>query len=271
MPIGHVLYSLAMELPFFQVDAFATAPFTGNPAVVHRLNAWLDDTLMQRIAQEHNLSETAFLVPSGDSWQIRWFTPSTEAPLCGHATLASAFVLFEEYGIDGERICFLSQSGELSVSRAEEGKLALDFPAYLPQEFKSDPALAQALGVSPVGFHAAGKTLVLLASEQQVRDCKPDFAALARMHPHGVIITAPGRKHDFVSRYFAPTLGVAEDPVTGSAHCLLIPFWAQRLGKKHLLAWQCSARGGELCCQLLGSRVSIAGHARLMARGHLLL
>ena len=266
-----MLYNCAMELPFFQVDAFATEPFTGNPAVVYRLDAWLDDALMQRIAQEHNLSETAFVVPSGAAWQIRWFTPSTEVPLCGHATLASAYVLFEKYGQKGEHIRFLSQSGELSVSRTEKGMLALDFPAYPPQEIKPDPALAQALGVFPAGFYAAGKTLVLLESEQQVLDCKPDFVALSTMHPHGVIITAPGSRHDFVSRYFAPTLGVDEDPVTGSAHCQLIPFWAQRLGKDRLHAWQCSARGGELACQLLGSRVSIAGHARLMAKGHLLL
>ncbi|MBU3059057.1 PhzF family phenazine biosynthesis protein [Pseudomonas indica] len=259
-----------MHLEFHQVDAFTHSPFSGNPAMVYRLDAWLDDALMQKIAAEHNLAETAFLVKESAAWHIRWFTPRAEVPLCGHATLASAHVLFDRYQEPGERIDFICKSGELRVTR-EGGRLVLDFPALQPQEVVADEALVAALGITPQQVLVADKLLVVLDSEQAVRNCTPDFAALARLPWQGVIITAPGVRHDFVSRFFAPAIGIDEDPVTGSAHCSLIPYWAERLGKTRLSAFQCSARGGELMCQLDGGRVKIAGHSVLVASGTLWL
>ncbi|MCY1262377.1 putative isomerase YddE [compost metagenome] len=260
-----------MQLEFHQVDAFTQRPFGGNPAVVYRLDAWLDDQLMQRIAAEHNLSETAFLVKEGSAWHIRWFTPKAEVPLCGHATLASAHVLFELYQEPGDRLEFMSKSGELRVSREEEGRLALDFPAQVPREVGVTLELEHALGVAPVDALGANFLLVVLDSEKAVRDCTPDFKALAKLPWSGVIVTATGMKHDFVSRFFGPVIGIDEDPVTGAAHCALIPYWANRLGKRVLRAEQCSARSGELWCRLDGDRVSIAGHSVLVASGRLWL
>ncbi len=255
-----------MQLEFHQVDAFSSRPFSGNPAVVYRLDAWLADELMQMIATEHNLSETAFVVREGEAWRIRWFTPSVEVALCGHATLAAAHVLFEVYDEPGERLEFISRSGALRVNREDE-RLVLDFPAQYPSEVGSTVELEQALGLPPVDvLGSTDKLLVLLESEEAVRACRPDFAALARLPWRGVIVTARGLQKDFVSRFFAPAMGVDEDPVTGSAHCSLIPYWAQRLNKLSLTAQQCSARGGELWCRLEGERVSIAGHAVLGSR-----
>lgn len=259
-----------MQLDFHQVDAFSRSAFAGNPAMVYRLDAWLSDELMQQIAAEHNLAETAFVVKAGEVWQIRWFTPCAEVPLCGHATLASAHVLFEVYAESGSQIEFSCKSGPLSVSR-EAGLLVLDFPAQPVQAVDISQELQQALGCAVVEVLAADKLLVLLDSEQSVRACQPDFAALARLPWPGVIITAAGEQHDFVSRFFAPALGINEDPVTGSAHCSLIPYWAQRLDKTELSAYQCSKRGGELHCRLQGERVKIAGYARLVASGRLWL
>ncbi|MCY1274531.1 putative isomerase YddE [compost metagenome] len=257
-----------MQLDFHQVDAFTDRPFSGNPAAVYRLDSWLADELMLRIAAEHNLSETAFVVRESAGWRIRWFTPKVEMPLCGHATLAAAYVLFEIYDEPGAVIEFASLSGPLRVSR-DAGRLALDFPALAPSQVGSTVELEQALGVTPVDVLGADKLLVLLDSEQAVRDCTPDMAALARLPWQGVIITARGERHDFVSRFFAPAIGIDEDPVTGSAHCSLIPYWSQRLGKPQLSAFQCSARGGELACRLDGERVSVAGNAVLVASGRL--
>ncbi|MGH8434602.1 MAG: PhzF family phenazine biosynthesis protein [Pseudomonas sp.] len=259
-----------MHLEFHQIDAFTQRPFGGNPAIVYRLDAWLADELMQQIAAEHNLAETAFVVREGAVWHIRWFTPTVEMPLCGHATLASAHALFELYGEPGQRIDFICRSGALSVGREGE-RLVLDFPALVPQVVGVTRELEQALGVSVVDALGADKLLVLLDSEQVVRTCQPDFAALAKLPWQGVIITAAGEQHDFVSRFFAPAIGINEDPVTGSAHCSLIPYWAQRLDKQVLSAYQCSARGGELQCRLEGDRVKIAGHSVLVASGRLLL
>ena len=259
-----------MQLDFHQVDAFSQQAFAGNPAMIYRLDAWLGDGLMQQIAAEHNLAETAFMVREGSHWHIRWFTPEAEVPLCGHATLAAAQVLFEVYGEPGTHIAFRCKSGALSVSR-EEGLLVLDFPALQAQPVAVSLGLEQALGVSVVTALAADKLLVVLDSEQSVRNCRPDFAALARLPWQGVIITARGEQHDFVSRFFAPAIGINEDPVTGSAHCSLIPYWAQRLSKSMLSAYQCSRRGGELHCRLEGERVKIGGHARLVASGRLWL
>ncbi|WP_137886750.1 PhzF family phenazine biosynthesis protein [Pseudomonas sp. 2FE] len=259
-----------MHLEFHQIDAFSERPFGGNPAMVYRLDAWLADELMQRIAAEHNLAETAFLVQEGAAWHIRWFTPTTEVPLCGHATLAAAHALFELYKEPGERIEFICKSGELRVTR-EGVRLVLDFPAQVPQPLGEPQELAKALGVEALEVLGTDKLLVLLDSEQAVRACKPDFAALAKLPWLGVIITAVGERHDFVSRFFAPAIGIDEDPVTGAAHCSLIPYWAQRLGKQELSAYQCSARGGELLCRLEGERVKIAGHSVLVASGRLWL
>ncbi|GGM06523.1 PhzF family phenazine biosynthesis protein [Pseudomonas asuensis] len=260
-----------MQLDFHQIDAFADRPFVGNPAMVYRLDAWLPDDLMQKIAAEHNLAETAFIRREGDVWRIRWFTPKVEIPLCGHATLAAAYVLFNVYEEAGDKIEFISRSGTLRAYKEEDGLLALDFPAQVPSEIGSTPELERALGISPVDVLGADKMLVLLESEEAVRNCKPDFAALARLRWPGIIITARGERYDFVSRFFAPGIGINEDPVTGSAHCSLIPYWSRRLAKRMLRAYQCSERGGELWCRLDGERVSIAGHAYRVASGRLML
>lgn len=259
-----------MQLEFHQVDAFSARPFGGNPAMVHRLDAWLADELMQKIAAEHNLAETAFLVRENLGWHIRWFTPTTEVPLCGHATLASAFVLYEVYGETAEQIDFISQSGPLSVSR-EGAMLWLDFPVIEPREHGVTLDIERALNCEVVDVLSSNELLVVLESEQAVRDCKPDMAALAKLPWPGAIVTARGEHQDFVSRYFAPAIGIDEDPVTGSTHCSLIPYWSQRLGKLSLTAYQCSARGGELFCRLEGDRVKIGGHATLVASGRLML
>ncbi|MDY7561626.1 PhzF family phenazine biosynthesis protein [Pseudomonas sp. 10B1] len=259
-----------MQLEFHQVDAFSEHPFSGNPAMVYRLDSWLSDELMQKIAAEHNLAETAFLVREGQGWHIRWFTPSTEVPLCGHATLAAAHVLFEVYSDPAERIDFVGRAGALSVTR-ENNRLVLDFPAMVPTSAAVTVELERALGVDIVDVYGSVELMVVLESEQAVRECQPDMAALVRLPWPGVIVTARGETYDFVSRYFAPAIGVSEDPVTGSTHCSLIPYWSNRLGKLSLIAYQCSARGGELFCRLDGDRVKIAGHARLIASGKLLL
>ena len=259
-----------MPLEFHQVDAFSSQPFAGNPAMVYRLQQWLSDELMQKIAAEHNLAETAFVVHEGQCWRIRWFTPSTEVPLCGHATLASAHVLFEMYGETAERLQFDSRSGPLTVTR-EDGRLVLDFPRYDPQPLAEPLPVAQALGCPVVEVWQTNELFVVLDSEQAVRDCRPDMVALAALPGLGVIVTAAGVEHDFVSRYFAPGIGIPEDPVTGSTHCSLIPYWAQRLGKDELRAFQCSSRGGELFCRLEGDRVKIGGYATRVASGTLLV
>ncbi|MDD2048603.1 PhzF family phenazine biosynthesis protein [Pseudomonas putida] len=259
-----------MQLEFHQVDAFSERPFAGNPAMVYRLDDWLSDELMQQIAAEHNLAETAFVVADGPQWQIRWFTPTTEVPLCGHATLASAHVLLEVYKVASERLLFQSQSGPLSVSR-EHGRLLLDFPRIDPQPVSQPLLVAEALGCPVLEVLQTKELLVVLESERAVRDCTPDMAAVAQLPGLGVIVTARGEKHDFVSRYFAPGIGIPEDPVTGSTHCCLIPYWAERLGKTELHAFQCSSRGGELFCRLEGERVKIGGYARRVASGTLSL
>lgn len=257
-----------MPLDFHQVDAFATGPFAGNPAMVYRLDHWLDDDLMQRIAAEHNLSETAFVVREGAGWRIRWFTPSAEVPLCGHATLAAAHVLFQVYGEPGQRLDFICRSGALAVAREGE-RLVLDFPAQPARPIAAPEGLADMLGQTPVAVLDAPQLLVVLESEEALRACAPDMAALKRLPWGLVIVTAKGRELDFVSRCFAPTIGIDEDPVTGSAHCILVPYWAERLGRTALEASQGGARGGHLWCRLEGERVKIGGHAVIVASGRL--
>lgn len=265
-----------MQLEFHQVDAFASQPFTGNPAMVYRLDRWLDDALMQQIAGEHNLAETAFVVKEGAAWHIRWFTPTAEVPLCGHATLASAHVLFEVYGEPGDVLDFTCLSGALRVSRAG-GMLVLDFPVRRAQPCDLHADVERVLGLpvdSVLALHEGQgiqELLAVLPSEAAVQAYTPDLAAVATLPGLGLLISAPGEQHDFVSRYFAPSIGINEDPVTGSTHCILTPYWAQRLGKTRLRAFQCSARGGELHCELVGERVQIAGQALLIASGRLLL
>jgi PhzF family phenazine biosynthesis protein len=258
-----------MPLDFHQVDAFSGRPFAGNPAVVYRLESWLSEERMQHIATEHNQAETAFMVRESTGWHIRWFTPVTEVPLCGHATLAAAHVLFDVYGESGQVIEFASKSGRLSVTR-ESGRLWLDFPVIEPSELGVTVEVERALGCSVVDVLASMSLLVVLESEAAVRACKPDFAAVARLKWPGVIVTARGEQHDFVSRYFAPAIGINEDSVTGATHCSLIPYWSHRLNKTLLSAYQCSRRGGELACRLEGNRVKIGGHSTLIFSGRLL-
>ncbi|HEY7304503.1 MAG TPA: PhzF family phenazine biosynthesis protein [Bryobacteraceae bacterium] len=255
-----------MEFPIYQVDAFTASIFRGNPAAVCPLQSWLPDTKMQAIAAENNLSETAFFVRNGGNFQLRWFTPACEVDLCGHATLASAYVLFQELHEPGDTIRFETKSGELSVRR-DKDRLVLDFPARPPHRITPDPTLVSALGGNPVEVLAAHDYLVCYQSEEEVRSLSPDMEALKKIDCFAFIVTGPGHECDFVSRFFAPAKGIPEDPVTGRAHCTLIPYWASRLGKTTLFARQVSARGGELWCKLAGDRVEIAGQAALFLRG----
>ena len=253
-----------MRLPLYQVDAFTSQLFSGNPAAVCPLETWLDDVTLQGIAAENNLSETAFLVPNGDAFELRWFTPMVEVSLCGHATLASAHVVFYRLGWTRDTVSFMTRkSGMLTVARRGE-LLEMDFPSRPAVPVEEPAGLREALGASPERvLGSAEDLLVILAHERQVRELKPDFTALGRIESRGVIVSAGGGPGDFVSRFFAPAVGILEDPVTGSAHCVLVPHWAGVLGKHELHAFQVSKRGGELFCRDRGTRVSIAGRAVL--------
>jgi PhzF family phenazine biosynthesis protein len=259
-----------MKIPIYQVDAFTNQRFKGNPAAVCPLNEWLSDELMQNIAQENNLAETAFLVPAGEGFEIRWFTPTVEVDLCGHATLASAYVVFNELGFSGEIVKFQSpRSGPLTVTK-RGAELVLDFPCDTIEQVALDSLYGSGLSKAPLAVYK-GKTdyLFVYDSEADIRALQPDFEAL-KMHPvRGIIVTAPGVKADFVSRFFGPACGVNEDPVTGSAHTTLTPYWAGVLGKTELTARQVSQRTGDLTCKLLGDRVEIAGEAVLYLRGEI--
>ena len=258
-----------MRLPIYQIDAFASAVFKGNPAAVVPLEQWLPDATLQAIALENNLSETAFFVSEGDLWRLRWFTPAVEVDLCGHATLATAHLIFTKIAPGRDRVAFMTRSGRLAVSRQGE-LLELDFPAAMPH-VRSDAmtldALEGGLGCRPEEAYIANKYMAVFHGEEQVAALKPDMGRIAALGGVGVIATAPGRSCDFVSRFFAPAAGVPEDPVTGSAHTVLTPFWAKRLGKRKLAARQISARGGELACEDRGERVGIAGRAVLYLEG----
>lgn len=244
----------------FQADAFASRVFTGNPAAVMPLDSFLADAILQAIARENNLAETAFLVPEGGEYRVRWFTPTTEVPLCGHATLASAAVIMERLEPQRDRVIFHSASGPLTVTRSGE-RYVMDFPARPSAPVAAPPGLIDALGAVPLEVAVdAHNYLAVLESQQVVRELAPDIAALARLDRSGVIVTARASGvYDFVSRYFAPAKGIAEDPVTGGAHCALAPFWAPRLGKTTFRAFQASQRGGELVCRLEGARVALEG------------
>ncbi len=255
-------------IPYFVVHSFTDELFRGNPAGVCLLDEWFDAPLMQRIAAENRLSETAFVVPDGDGYGLRWFTPASEVDLCGHATLAAAFVLFEELEYPHETILFRSQSGELTVGRGR-ASMFLDFPSRPPQPCAVPDRLSAGLRRDVAEAMRSRDYLVVLGSEDEVRAVEPDFPVLAEIDSEGVIVTAPGTDVDFVSRFFAPALGIPEDPVTGSAHCTLAPYWAEVLGKTELTARQVSDRAGELACRVVGDRVHIAGRAALYAKGFL--
>jgi PhzF family phenazine biosynthesis protein len=256
-----------MKIPYFEVDAFASKPFQGNPAGVCPLKNWLDDATMQNIAAENNLAETAFLAPRGDDFDLRWFAPEVEIDLCGHATLASAFILFTELGRKVNTVRFHSKSGPLAVTQ-KDGILTLDFPSRPPKPCAVPDALIRGLGKKPAEVLKARDYFALYETAEDVRSLRPDFALLGTLDEK-VIVTAPGVDCDFVSRFFAPTAGVPEDPVTGSAHCTLIPYWSRRLNKTKLFARQVSKRGGELFCELAGDRVLIGGKAVLYSRGQI--
>ncbi len=256
--------------PIYQIDAFADRPFTGNPAAVMPLRQWFSDEAMQAVAQENNLSETAFFVPEGDGFRIRWFTPGGEIDLCGHATLASAFVLFTELQPGRNRVDFVSKSGPLVVTR-DGAQLVLDFPSRAPNPVPCPSGFAESLGAEVKASWLARDLFALLEDETTVRNLRPDLEVLSRLGPALVVVTAPGTDCDFVSRCFAPKLGIPEDPVTGSSHCVLVPYWAERLGKRVLHARQLSKRGGEFFCELKGDRVAIAGKAVKVIEGVLFL
>jgi PhzF family phenazine biosynthesis protein len=251
------------RLRLYQVDAFTSRLFGGNPAAVVPLARWLDDATMQALGLENNLSETAFFVPEGDGFRLRWFTPTVEVDLCGHATLASAFVLFTELEPDRREVRFTTRSGLLTVRAAGE-RLVMDFPRWTVEPLAAAPeGLARGLNCAPRAVAKAGargNLFVVLDTEAEVRALAPDFTALRALNA-GVIATAPGEQSDCVVRYFAPAFGIDEDPATGSIHCALTPYWAARLGKNAIYSRQVSKRGAELFCELKGERVEIAGSA----------
>jgi len=250
----------SLKLKQYQVDAFTDKVFAGNPAAVVPLSSWLDDSLLQAIAEENNLSETAFFVPSEKGFQLRWFTPVKEIDLCGHATLATAHVLFEILGYANLVITFETRSGKLFVEKRGK-QLAMNFPSCPPTPCPPCAALIKALGKRPIEVLAADDYLAVFDSEATVLAIRPDHALLSQLDLRGVIVTAPGREVDFVSRFFAPKSGIPEDPVTGSAHCALAPYWANKLDKNVLLAKQVSKRGGDITCEMKADRVLLAGCA----------
>jgi PhzF family phenazine biosynthesis protein len=252
--------SASMRMPIFQVDAFATHLFTGNPAAVLPMSSFPADATMQAVAAENNLAETAFLVPEGADYRLRWFTPKVEVPLCGHATLASAAVVMERLEPGRKRVIFHTASGPLTVDRVDTGYV-MNFPTRPSEPVSPPPGLTEALGAVAVEvFVNTFNYMAVLDSAQILRGLAPDMGAIQSMDRPGVIVTAPGDgAYDFLSRYFAPAKGIPEDPVTGAAHCMLTPYWARRLNKTVLLAFQASPRGGKIICRLAGDRVELEG------------
>jgi len=259
-----------MKIPIYQVDAFTNVVFRGNPAAVCPLDDWLTDKQMQSIASENNLSETAFFVKEDDAcYSLRWFTPAVEVNLCGHATLASAFVLFECLGVQQQEICFKTKSGELTVQK-EGAYLLMNFPADDMQPVASPPAvLFQALGIRSDIVFRSEDYMIILDDERQVAELDPDFRMLKEVDTRGIIVTAAGNEVDFVSRFFAPQAGIDEDPVTGSAHTSMTPYWAEELGKNELTARQISERSGDLICRHRQNRVELLGQAVLYLQGEI--
>ena len=257
-----------MKLPIYQVDAFSSRMFGGNPAAVVTLDRWLPDETLQAIAAENNLSETAFVLPRDETVPLRWFTPTVEVDLCGHATLAAGYVLFAYHYPSHKKLSFSTRSGVVAVSR-EGDLLSLDFPARAGTPTEVSDALATALGAKPQEAYLARDILTVFETEDAIRALRPNFKRIAALDTFAVIASGPGTDADFVSRFFGPRAGVPEDPVTGSAHCTLVPYWAARLGKQKLSARQLSRRGGELDCELRGDRVAIAGRTVEYLRGEI--
>lgn len=255
-----------MEIPLYQVDAFTRKVFGGNPAAICPLKEWLDDRVMQHIGRENNLSETAFFVPEGDGYAIRWFTPVAEVDLCGHATLASAFIIFTHLDPSRTEVSFSSRSGLLGVKRSGD-LLSMDFPSQPPEPCDPPRELMEGLGIQPSLVLRCPDYFAVYDHEDDIRKLNPNMDLLKKIGLRGVVVTAPGRESDFVSRFFAPKLGINEDPVTGSAHSALIPYWSGRLGKKTMHAFQLSARGGEIWCENKEGRVIIAGYAAQYMEG----
>jgi PhzF family phenazine biosynthesis protein len=255
-----------MKLPIFQVDAFSSKIFSGNPAAVIPLEHWLEDGQMQQIAEENNLSETAFFVDRGGWYQLRWFTPQNEVDLCGHATLASAYVIMNKIQPDLNEVKFGTHSGELRVTKNDD-VYSLDLPAHPPEKCDTPKDLLAGLDKEPKEVLASNYYLVVYENENEIKELHPYMTKLKELDRMAVIVTAPGDDVDFVSRFFAPAVGIPEDPVTGSAHCTLIPYWAEKLGKQKMQARQISCRGGELFCELNDNRVMIAGKGMLYMQG----
>ena len=253
-------------IPIFQLDAFTDKPFGGNPAAVCPLQEWLPDDVMQSIALENNVSDTAFYVPEGDGFLLRWFTPKIEVDLCGHATLATAWLILNELEPDRASVAFETRSGTLTVSR-DGDLLAMDFPVMVAEERPAPAGLAEAIGIEPVKFLKAVMNMAVLENEAVVRAVNPDFGYIKNMDGMGLIITALGDQSHCASRYFAPHAGIDEDPVTGSAHCTIVHYWSGVLGKAQIHARQVSARSGDLYCLLEGDRVVLTGKARTVIKG----
>jgi PhzF family phenazine biosynthesis protein len=261
-----------MTIPIYQADAFTDKLFGGNPAAICPLKEWLPDATMQKIAIENNLAETAFFVKTGNGYKLRWFTPEYEIDLCGHATLASAHILFTELGFEDDTIHFETVKAGTLIVKKDGDKYTMDFPSRPPIPIEPPMGLAEALGEKqPLAFLRSRDYFLVYETEKDIQDITPDFFALSKMDTVGVIVTAPGNKSDFVSRFFAPGAGIPEDPVTGSAHCNLIPYWAKKLGKNSLHAYQISARRGELWCELKGDRVQMSGKAVTYLKGEIRL
>jgi PhzF family phenazine biosynthesis protein len=263
MPVLFIPKKPTMKIPIYQADAFTEQLFGGNPAAICLLDDWLPDETMQQIAMENNLSETAFLVKNNSDYHIRWFTPGVEVNLCGHATLAAAHILFNQIGQPGNSILFHSKSGVLKVNQQPDGRLMLDFPANQPEPMEDiPPGIFEGLGIDPVPvFKTSFDLMLVLSSQKRIQSLNPDFKTLALIPCRGIITTAKGDDADFVSRCFYPQTGVDEDPVTGSAHTIMVPYWAAQLGKTKLKAIQFSKRRGYLDCELVGDRVLMTGRA----------
>ena len=257
-----------MSIPIYQIDAFTDRLFGGNPAAVCPLERWLPDEVMQAIAAENNLSETAFLVAAGGDFDLRWFTPTKEVDLCGHATLATAHLVLTRLDPARQKVGFNTRSGRLEVARDGE-MLVMDFPAYPPRPVDVPDGLVEALGSAPETVLCGNYLMAVFGNEDEIRALRPRFGVMIAYGLDEAIVTAPGEDCDFVSRFFAPGFGIVEDPVTGSAHCALVPYWAERIGRKELHARQVSERGGELWCRLAGDRVSIAGRAVTYLEGQI--
>ncbi|MDR4508012.1 MAG: PhzF family phenazine biosynthesis protein [Candidatus Brocadiaceae bacterium] len=259
-----------MNIPVYQIDAFTNKIFTGNPAAVCPLDEWLEDSLLLSIAQENNLSETAFFVQKQGLFHIRWFTPLKEVDLCGHATLAAAYVIFHEIGHKENTILFHSKSGELSIKQNKD-IFTLNFPSQPPTPCTPPDTLLEGLGVKPQAVLAANDYMAVYQNETEILDLQPDMEKLKNIALRGVIVTARGKSTDFVCRFFAPKLGINEDPVTGSAYCALAPYWAFQLKKQHLHSLQLSKRGGEISCSINGERTFISGKAVKFMKGNIFL